>query len=97
MHMDCAFILSLVLSTLKKLKSTRGTSASYVMLILSPTFKSRIQSNVMFMCKRHHVIHQHHINLKFTGLQVLLLVVGSIITPFPTGSACLSQDDRQPL
>ena len=38
MHMDCAFILSLVLSTLKKLKSTRGTSASYIMLILSPTF-----------------------------------------------------------
>ena len=66
--MDCACILSLILGTPKKLKSTRGekckqlTSASYIMLICRTTFKSRIQSN----------------------------------EEASTGSAGLSQDDKQP-
>ena len=51
---------------------------------------------VTFMCKRHHIVHQHHNNLKFTGLQVLLGSKCTIFSPFPTGSAGLSQDDKQP-
>ena len=65
MHMDCACILSLLLGTPKKLKSTRGkkmqaANMSQLCNVDMPKNCGPLSNRVFkvtFMCKRHHIVH----------------------------------------
>ena len=76
-------------------KCKKLTSASYVMLICRPTFKSRIQSNLHVQEASRNPSTSHQSGPPSWWWDRLLCKC-IIFSPFPTGTAGLSQDDKQP-